>query len=90
MSLRIRLVSDGYGPAVSVGVTAHAAFVELPLELTAPENGPDAQRHREPPAFQPHDCYTSDRWTMRVIAADSRVQFAVSDSSCFLPRRVSE
>jgi hypothetical protein len=29
MSLRKRSVSEGYGPAVSVGVTAHAEFVPV-------------------------------------------------------------
>ena len=29
MSLRKRSVSDGYGPTVSVGVTAHAALVPV-------------------------------------------------------------
>jgi hypothetical protein len=29
MSLRIKSVSDGYGPSVSVGVTAHAALVPV-------------------------------------------------------------
>jgi len=29
MSLRTRLVTDGYGPAVSLGVTAHDALLEV-------------------------------------------------------------
>jgi len=31
MSLRTRLVTDGYGPAVSPGVTAHWALVDVGL-----------------------------------------------------------
>src|SRR5688572_17555445 len=36
ISLRIRSVSDGDGPIVSVGVTAHAAFVVLPPVVVPP------------------------------------------------------
>ncbi len=65
-------------------------FVELLLDPPAPQNRSQSQRHGEPPAFHPHDCYPSDSRTTCEMADESRCQFAASVCSCFLPRRVRE
>ena len=66
-------------------------LIELPLDLATAQNGPQTQGCREPPVLDPHNAsYVSESWMTCEMAVDSRRQFAASDSSCFLPRRVSE
>ena len=66
-------------------------LLEFLFHLAPPQDRLDPQPRREPPVFDPHGAsYTSESWTTCEIAADSRCQFAASDSSCFRPSRVSE
>ena len=70
-------------------------LIELLFNAATAQNGPQAQRRREPPVLYPHNAtytsdYVSESWMTYEMAVDSRCQFAASDSSCFLPRRVSE
>src|SRR5207248_7439991 len=70
-------------------------FIELPLHAATAQNGAQPQGRREPPVLYPHNstyvsAYVSESWMTCEMAVESRCQFAASDSSCFLPRRVSE